>query len=180
MSDRMEYRYDVFISYSHQDKAWVNEQLLSRLEGAGLRVCIDERDFAIGVPSLINMEQAVDNSRHTLIVLTPDWVASEWTEFESLLAGTSDPAGRRRKIIPLMLKQCEPPSRIAMLTWADFRDPQQYETQFNRLINQLRTMSAASAPTKPGAPPTSSEQSNRDIKMVSNTSQSEPMDPDKS
>jgi len=169
--------YDVFISYSHQDHAWVYEQLLAHLEEARLRVCIDTRDFALGVPSLLNMEHAVDNSLHVLIVLTPAWVASEWTEFESLLAGTSDPAGRRRKIIPLMLKLCEPPARIAMLTWADFRDAQQHETQFKRLINQLRTMTAV-VPTKTDVPSASSELSKQDIKLVANTALSEPMDPE--
>jgi hypothetical protein len=132
-----EHQYDVFISYSHADRAWAWEVLLPRLEGAGLRVCIDSRDFEIGVPSLVNMERAVDSSRHTLLVLTPDWVDSECAEFESLLAGTADPAGRRRKLIPLMLKPCQLPSRIAMLTYADFTQPHDRADQFKRLVGQL-------------------------------------------
>ena len=132
------YRYDVFISYSHQDADWVWQQLLPRLERAGLRVCIDTRDFEIGTPSLVNMERAVDNSRHVLLVLTPAWVESEWTDFESLLGGTGDPAGRRRKLFPIMLKECKPPSRIAMLTWADFRQPNDHVDQFDRLLKQLQ------------------------------------------
>jgi hypothetical protein len=138
MSEQAEYTYDVFISYSHTDQAWVWDELLPRLEEAGLRVCIDDRDFKIGVPSLINMERAVDNSRHTLIVLTPAWVESQWTEFESLLAGTADPAGRRLKIIPLMLKSCKLPSRIAMLTYADFTQPHDHVNPLSRLVSQLR------------------------------------------
>jgi TIR domain len=85
------YQYDVFISYSHYDRVWVQETLLPQLEQAGLRVCIDYRDFAIGTPTLINIEQTVDTSHHTLIVLTPAWVESEWTQLESLLVGTADP-----------------------------------------------------------------------------------------
>ena len=77
-----DYLYDAFISYSHADKQWVHEWLLRCLEDAGLHVCIDFRDFDVGVPSLVNMERAVDNSRHTLLVLTAAWVESEWTEFE--------------------------------------------------------------------------------------------------
>ncbi len=74
MSVKAKYLYGVFTSYSHKDSAWVQDPLLARLESASLHVCVDERDFDIGIPSLINMERAVDNSRHTLIVLTPEWV----------------------------------------------------------------------------------------------------------
>jgi len=129
--------YDVFISYNHVNTQWVWETLLPRLENAGLRVCIDSRDFAIGIPSLINMERAVDNSRHILLVLTPAWVDSQWTDFESLLAGTTDPAGYRRKLFPLLLEDCLPPARITILTYADFRISEEHDAQFSRLLNQL-------------------------------------------
>ncbi len=35
-----EFEYDVFISYSHKDEAWVTDTLLPRLEKAGLRVAV--------------------------------------------------------------------------------------------------------------------------------------------
>jgi hypothetical protein len=159
MCDQINYTYDLFISYSHHDSEWVRETLLPRLESEGLRVCIDYRDFEIGVPNLINMERAVDGSHHTLIVLTPSWRQSEWTEFESLLASATDPAGRRRKLIPLMLAPCELPSRIAMLTCADFTQPDERPTQFRRLLNQLRQpqetpkSSSSELPTFVAGPP---------------------------
>ncbi len=138
MSKHSDHHYDVFISYSHQDTDWVWQYLLPRLEGAGLRVCIDRRDFEIGTPTLVNMERAVDRSRHTLLVLTPAWVESEWADLESLLGGTGDPAGRRRKLFPIMLKECTPSSRISILTWADFTQPDEHVDQFQRLLEQLR------------------------------------------
>jgi hypothetical protein len=147
------HRYDIFISYSHQDGDWVWQQLLPRLESVGLRVCIDTRNFEIGTPSLVNMERAVDDSRHVLLVLTPAWVESEWTDFESLLGGTGDPAGRRRKLFPIMLKECKPPSRIAMLTWADFRQPDDHIDQFLRLLKQLQATIAVVEPPAVDASP---------------------------
>ena len=126
--------YDVFISYSHKDGEWVRSWLLPRLEGANLRVCIDFRDFDVGVPSLVNIEQAVERSRKTLLVLTPSWVESEWAEFEALLVQTDDPAGRCRRMLPLMLERCEPPKRIAMLTYANFTTPDGWESQLRRIV----------------------------------------------
>jgi hypothetical protein len=145
MSEQTQYTYDVFISYSHVQREWVRGQLLPRLKEEGLKVIIDYRDFKIGVPSLVNMERAVDNSRHTLVVLTPAWLASEWTEFESLLVGTTDPAARRRKVIPLLLETCKLPPRLAMLTFADFTQPSEREAQMTRLVKSISTQSKGDA-----------------------------------
>ena len=131
--------YDVFISYSHKDEEWVINTLLSALEKAGLKVCVDYRDFDAGTPSIINMENAVERSRHTITVLTPNWINSEWTDFESILTGTSDPAGRRRKLIPLMLVSCDLPKRISMLTWVDFRREDRADIAWNQLLAAIQT-----------------------------------------
>jgi hypothetical protein len=133
-----EFQYDAFISYSHHDSPWVRNVVLPHLEGEGLRVCIDFRDFEPGVARLVNMENAVERSRKTLIVLTPAWLESEWTAFESLLIQSDDPAGRRARMIPLRLKPCEPPRRIAMLTYVDFTQPSEFEFQLQRLVLAIR------------------------------------------
>jgi len=132
-----QHAYDVFISYSSRDREWVRGWLLPRLESAGLRVSIDYRDFELGLPILVNIERAVERSRHVLLVLTPNWIQSQWTDFESLLTSTADPAGRRRKLIPLMLQACELPARISMLSYADFTQPAEHEWQLDRLVQSL-------------------------------------------
>lgn len=129
--------FDVFISYSHRDAEWVKDWLLPRLEAAGLSVCVDFRDFKIGVPSLINMENAVERSRKTLLVLTPNWVKSEWTKFESLLSQTDDPSGVRQRTLPMMLKKCQLPKRLRIFTYADFTDEKQWEGQLARVITAI-------------------------------------------
>jgi hypothetical protein len=131
------YAHDVFISHSHQDADWVQGWLLPRLEDAGLKVCIDFRDFEIGVPSLVNMERAVERSRRTLLVLTPNWVDSEWAKFEALMLQTQDPIGRGRRMLPLMLEDCELPGRLAIFTFADFRRRENWDAELARLLGQM-------------------------------------------
>jgi hypothetical protein len=133
-----EFRYDAFISYSHKNSVWVRNTLLPRLEHEGLRVCIDFRDFEPGAPSLTEMERAVLQSRKTLLVLTPDYLASEWAEFENILASTLDPAARKRHVIPLLLKPCELPLRVRALNYLDFTRPHETEFQFQRLVATIR------------------------------------------
>ncbi|RQW78751.1 MAG: TIR domain-containing protein, partial [Geobacter sp.] len=153
MAETQEYRYDVFISYSHADEAWVEGTLLPRLEGAGLRVCIDFRDFLPGKAALFNMQDAARDSRFTLLVLTPDWVKSEWTLFESLLSRTKDPAGLQRCTIPLLLQACDLPDFIAMITWVDFTRGDRLEIAWRQLLTGLGVPPepvAAPEPERPG------------------------------
>lgn len=127
---------DVFISYSPADRTWVQHELVPRLEAAGLSVIINDRDFELGVPELANMEQAFDESRRTVIVLTPAWIESVWLDFEGLLVGTN-PAERRRKLLPIMLEPCNPPLRIVMLPSVNFTHLSTREVAFERLIRML-------------------------------------------
>jgi hypothetical protein len=154
-----EFRYDAFISYSHKDNAWVRNTLLPHLEREGLRVCIDFCDFEPGAPSLTEMERAVLQSWKTLLVLTPQYLASEWAEFENILASTLDPAARRRRVIPLLLKPCELPLRIRALTYLDFTNPDEIGFQFQRLVATIRTESTSDQPS-PAVKPVSPKASN--------------------
>lgn len=145
--------YDLFVSYSHADREWVAGRLLPLLERAGLRVAVDYRDFAAGLPSIVNMENAVQQSRHILVVLTPRWVGSEWSDFEGILAGTGDPVGRKRKLIPLMRETCEPPPRIRMLTYVDFRPEADQALAESNLLRAVAGGLDSLAPAAPLAPP---------------------------
>src|SRR3954464_14517920 len=80
--------YDVFVSYSHQDPdlSWVRQELVPRLRAAGLRVSLDTDSFQLGAPIVLEMGRAVEASRYTLAVLTPEYVKSSFTELESVLA----------------------------------------------------------------------------------------------
>lgn len=134
------YKYDVFISYSHSDSEWVRNWLLPRLEGAGLNACIDYRDFEVGVPSIVNMENASLQSRHVLLVVTPNWVNSEWATFEALMVQTDDPSGLRRRTLPLMLRQSKLPARIALLTHADFTNEETWDTELQRILRSMQAV----------------------------------------
>jgi len=134
---KSKFDYDVFISYSHKDEEWVRRKLLPTLEKQGVKVCIDFRDFAPGKAAVLNMQDASARSRHTLLVLTPDWLSSEWTLYESLLSRTEDPAGLQQRTIPLMVKRCTPPPFLSLLTWVDFTDPRREKEAWQSLFRAL-------------------------------------------
>lgn len=82
------YKYDLFLSYRQRepDLSWVRRRLLPALEAQGLRVCVDFRDFRLGAPLVTEMARGVEESRYTLAILSPAYVASHFTELENVLA----------------------------------------------------------------------------------------------
>jgi tetratricopeptide (TPR) repeat protein len=140
VTDQAAFEYEVFISYSHKDEDWVVNTLLPRVEQTGLKVCIDFRDFKPGKPSLFNMQHAVRHSRHTLLVLTPNWLGSQWTLFESILSATKDPAGLQQRTIPVRLQDCEMPENadfIAALSYVDFTHADREAIAWRQLLTAL-------------------------------------------
>ena len=99
-----EIKYDVFISYSHKDETWADKILRQRLDDAGFKVCIDYRDFEAGKMALLNMQDSAMQSKHVVLVLTRNWLKSEWSLFEALMGGTEDPAGLQKKLILYSVK----------------------------------------------------------------------------
>ncbi len=130
--------YDAFISYSHADAEWVFGCLAPRLKAEGLTLCTDQEAFAVGVPILRNIEDAVAACRHTILVLTEAWVQSRWTQFEALLAQTEDPAGAYQRILPVLRQPCAPPRRIGMLTYADLTGGADDDVEFGKLVAAIR------------------------------------------
>ncbi|MFN8501903.1 TIR domain-containing protein [Kouleothrix sp.] len=129
-------QYDIVLSHDPDD-CWALEWLLPRLEAAGFKMYVDQRDAAIGWPKSVNREQALKNSRHTLVVLTPRYLAGEWSMFEAFLAQSLNPSGRQRRLIPLLLEKCQLPAYFAHLEAADFTDPSRWEAEMARLVRNL-------------------------------------------
>lgn len=82
-----EYTYDVFVSYSDQNRDWVLEQLLPNIEREDeLNICLHERDFKVGLTILENIINCMDQSRCILLVISKSFVSSNWCQFELHLA----------------------------------------------------------------------------------------------
>ncbi len=144
-----EFHYDAFISYSHEDRKWVDDKLLPKLEEASLHVCIDYRDFDIGAPILVNIENAVEQSHKTLLILTPNWIKSEWATFESLLSQTHDPTNLNRRLLPVLVESCALPDRLRIFTLLDLTKPAEFDRQLHRLVVAIRTSLPKQEPVNP-------------------------------
>jgi len=159
-----QFTYDVFISYSHKDKQWVQLELLPWLKRAGLRICIDSESygprepFEVGTPIDRAVEQAIETSRKILCVFSPAYRDSAWCELEQSITTASDPAARRRRLVPILLQHCSLPAGIGRLLYADFTQAGSHKQAWDKLLVAVgkQTMPKTTKPRRPhtsGIPP---------------------------
>ena len=80
-------QYHAYVAYnenSAEDDAWVMNELQPNMEEGPepLKLCIKSRDFTPGHFLLDSIDQSIHQSRKTIIVLSPNFVASEWCYHE--------------------------------------------------------------------------------------------------
>ncbi|KAL0124110.1 hypothetical protein PUN28_006128 [Cardiocondyla obscurior] len=96
--------YDCYVCYSPNDEDFVLHSLAVELEhgAAGLRLCLHHRDLpcvlraSAPAPAVL---EAVDASRRVLIVLTRDFLQTEWSRFEFRAALHEALRGRASQLI---------------------------------------------------------------------------------
>ncbi|KAJ9574685.1 hypothetical protein L9F63_008146, partial [Diploptera punctata] len=103
------YKYDAFVSYSAADRDWVMKELQPQLEQGAekYRLCLHERDFALGSIIADNIVECMKDSRNTLVVLTPHFVKSQWCRWELEVANHKLFEDDREFLILIELKKLD-------------------------------------------------------------------------
>ncbi len=97
---------DVYVSYNPADRAWA-EWIAWTLEEAGYSVVVQAWDFRPGRNFVLAMDEAT-RARHTVAVLSPSYLAAEYTQPEWAAAFAHDPGGKGRTLLPVRVGECEP------------------------------------------------------------------------
>ena len=142
--------YDAFISYctsDADDATWVTRTLVPRLEDYGLSVSLEKRDFRFGRTTLDNDDDAVAQSRYTIGVFTPAYLASNADAFQSKLAQFLAIESGAPRMIPLIRKTCDLPPHVRMLVALDCRREPEVPMALERLAHALRESLTPSPPS---------------------------------
>lgn len=135
MDSSIKYSYNIFISYNHFDREWVETKLMVPLELVGLVVC--PLDPEPGLIKIANIEEAITKSEHILLIITPEWLQDQWNAYEKSITLTLYPIAKKRVIIPLVLRPCKLPLHLDQFTAIDLTTPDKWAAGIERLIQTL-------------------------------------------
>src|SRR5438270_335997 len=130
--------FDVFISYGHQDQAWVRT-LAENLYRADLEVFYDEWEIGPGDVLVHGLDEGIRTSRTGILVVSPASLARPWAAEEYAAMVTRAVPGQQR-LIPVLLSEAELPPFLAARVWVDFRhaDGLEYDRRVSQLVAALR------------------------------------------
>lgn len=143
---------DFFISYNGKDKAWA-EWIAYQLEAAGYTTVIQAWDFRPGGNFVVEMQTAATNTERTIAVLSPNYLAAEYTQPEWAAAFANDPQGKDRILVPVRIAPCELTGLHKPIIHIDLVG-QDESTAIKSLINGVKTERAKpqQSPAFPGQP----------------------------
>ena len=143
--DGRTFKRDAFICYNSEDSSWVCHDLLQRLEACQISTVIHHRDFLPGSILEETIRESVDMSRYTVLVLSPDFLSSNWCLLEMHLARSRIISEGRDVIIPIILREF-PMSQLtktlegilskSYLEWTD--DPEGQALFWDKLTTKLK------------------------------------------
>ncbi len=156
--------YDIFISYADADCNWVKGYLLDALKQADIRYQ-SEAAFALGSVRLLEFERAIQQSRRTLLVLSPAYIADCSEQFIGSLAQCYGLDTATWPVIPLILHSVKLPPRLSVLVKLNATNPDEWSEAVERLCADLQRFVPASLPQPacpyPGMVPFTEDMSDR-------------------
>lgn len=137
---------DIFLSYNRKDIELM-QRLYNDLQAEGFTVWIDEAKLEPGTPSWQRtIEQAINESRCMIVIMSPDAKQSKWVEIEATIAEDSG-----HRVFPVLARGNENNAvlfRLRTYQWIDLQ--QDYEQQVNtHLLPALRKYLTRPPATKP-------------------------------
>ena len=127
----------IFLSHSHEDKAFAH-RLKEALHQCGVeKVWLDEAEILIGDSLIGKIAEGIEKTDYFGIILSPRSVKSSWVIQKLKQAMNIQINSRRVKVLPIIYEHCEPPGFLKGKLMADFSDSVSFEAALEKLLRRL-------------------------------------------
>ncbi|CAL8103662.1 unnamed protein product [Orchesella dallaii] len=106
LDDDREKLYDAYVAYSVQDEAYVTQVFAAELQKQNdypYRLCLHYKDFPLNASVADTIFESVEASKRIILVLSKNFVSSEWCRFEFKSALHAALRGKRNRLIAITL-----------------------------------------------------------------------------
>lgn len=130
--------YDVFLSHATEDMAW-SQKLAEALRGEGVRVWFDKWELKYGDHLEVRLNDSIGKSRKMVAVWSTSYFGDRkaWTLIESFSQQHPDPLASERRLIPVLIDDCDIPPTLRSLIYLDFREPCDFDLRLRQLVEAL-------------------------------------------
>lgn len=141
-----------FISYNHADRAWA-EWIAWQLEQAGYSIVIQAWDFHAGSNFVIEMHKGLAAAERVIAVLSPQYLASHFTQSEWTAAFARDPTGAQGTLVPVRVRECDLQGLLPQIVYVDLVGLDESDAR-DKLLAECSTsvLSRQLHPLSPGSP----------------------------
>ncbi|XP_062618641.1 toll-like receptor 4 [Saccostrea cucullata] len=119
-------QYDAFVSYADEDRSFVLRMIKELEEEEGIKLCIHQRDFVPGFDIAENIITAVNKSRKTIILLSPNFIKSSWCMYELHIAKMEEIYSRKDENVIFLILYETLPLKDIPLTLMDLINQKTY------------------------------------------------------
>lgn len=139
----------IFLSHSWEDKFFARK-LAEKLAEFGVDVWIDEAELKVGDSLIQKISEAIEKTEYVAVVLSHNSVASPWVQKELSIAMTQEIAGKKVKVLPILLEKCEIPEFLKDKLYADFTDLDKFDESLSKILYAIGvSKTKAFVPKKP-------------------------------
>jgi hypothetical protein len=151
MTDASDGKRDFFVSFNQADRAWAT-WIAWVLEEKGYSVWFQDWDFQGNF--VLEMNRAHQQSRRTLAVLSPDYLASCFTAPEWAARFREDAGSKHDLLIPVRVREYEPSGLLGSIAYVDLVGLARDQAR-RQLLNRVAgiRLKPDEEPFYPGRPP---------------------------
>ncbi len=130
----------IFISYSHQDRKFVDRLALQLVQNK-VNVWLDRWELSVGDSLLSKVQDAITGASALLVVLSQASVGSAWVQKEINSGLLRELEERRVIVLPVLIEDCQIPVFLREKVYADFRSD--FDAGLRRVLESVASISNA-------------------------------------